>query len=120
MHQVKSYQSRQTGLRIVGAYTWLIGVLNTVGGASSDSRFYAVDDIVVRAVGVAFIVLGLGLVLKNRWPVLPLTIVYGLALIEVLATTAPGQLPAMAAGALLFFGLPLLFLLRALRQENPS
>ena len=118
MYQTKSRQSRQTGRMIVGAYTWLIGVLNTIGGASADSRFYAVDDIVVRVLGVAFIVLGLSLVLKKRWPVFPLSLVYGLSLVEVLVTTAYPQLPAMMTGAFLFFGLPLCFLLRGLRRTQ--
>ncbi|MES2464487.1 MAG: hypothetical protein V4671_28330 [Armatimonadota bacterium] len=110
-------KSRKTGLRVIGAYTWLIGILNTVGGASTDSRFYAVDDIVVRALGVALLVLGLCLVLKKRWPLLPLIGIYGLSIIEVFVTSSPASLSTNLFAAVFLFGLPLLFLLRGLPQS---
>lgn len=47
--------------------TVIMGFLDLLGGASPDGRFYAVDDVVVRALGLALILLSVGILLRRRW-----------------------------------------------------
>src|SRR5947209_3990201 len=92
---------------ILGAYTCVIGLLNVVGGASRDSRFYRVDDVVVRALGIAFLLLGAGLLSGQRWAAIPLAAVYLASIVEAALTFRRASL---VITALVFFVPPLLYL----------
>ena len=95
-------------MKFLGAYTCFIGILNVWGGAARESRFYHVDNVVVRLLGLAFIILGTALLLRQRGSLAPLAVVYGLSVMEVVATKAPVFVLVFAA---VFFGVPLAYIL---------
>ncbi len=96
---------------ILGIYTCIIGILNVWTGAAKDSRFYVYDNIVVRLLGIAFIVLGVALLLKQHWVLPYLAVVFLLSIVEV-AVTKP-TLPLLVF-YFFFFGLPFLYLAYAI------
>jgi len=95
-----------------------MGVLDLTGGASKDSRFFPVDDVLVRLVGIGLIAGGIGLILRRGWGFVGSILVLILSMLEVLATTkhdaswaSDGAMTlALSGAALLFFGLPVALL----------
>jgi hypothetical protein len=79
-----------------------------VTGASKDSRFYAVDDILVRVLGAILVILGVALLGGQSQVILPLAFTYFFSILEVLLTARSRSV--MAIGTL-FFGVPFLYLL---------
>ena len=94
---------------LIAVYSCGIGLLNLCGGASPDSRFYRADDFAVRLLGIALLVLGALLAFRPIWTIVPLAVVYLLSIIEVIITA---RSPSPVIGAILFFGVPLGFLIR--------
>ena len=68
---------------------------------------------------MGFLFCGAALLLGHRWAALPLAIFYAASLVEV-AVTVRGRRTWIAnmAGAVAFFGLPLLFLVRDLLTQG--
>jgi hypothetical protein len=77
---------------IVGVYSCIIGVLGTIGGASEDSRFYQIDDIVCRVLGIAQLIMGAELLLHNYWALIPLIFIYAIAIVEAIVTVQTQEL----------------------------
>jgi hypothetical protein len=71
---------------IVGWYSCVIGVLNLIGGAAHNSRFYEIDNIVVRIIGLTFVVAGIGLLLSHNWAKYILLLTYIVSIVEILIT----------------------------------
>ena len=52
---------------IVSLYSCIIGVMNLIGGASRKSQFYDVDNVVVRVLGLALVIGGIGMLSRYAW-----------------------------------------------------
>ncbi len=102
-------------MTILALYSCLLGILNLLTGASKDSRFYAVDDVLVRFLGAILVLLGLALLWGQSQVVLPLAITYLFSILEVLLTAHSRSV--MAIGTL-FFGVPFLYLLFCLAKAG--
>lgn len=92
-----------------------MGILDVAWGASSDSRFYAVDDIVVRVLGALLILFSLGLLLRRNWAFMGSIAVLALFLPELLLThnfaaTSIVGMVVMVAMVLVFLGAPIALL----------
>lgn len=108
-----------TLLALCSAGMLTIGILNVTGGASPSSRFYVLDDVVVRLLGVGFMVFSLAVFLRRRWAFLGAIWCLSLSILEILVTYDLGaSAPALTAFMLLatlvciviFFGIPIALL----------
>ncbi len=71
---------------MVSLYSCIIGVLSLIGGASHNSHFYIIDNIVVRIIGLVFVTAGIGLLLRFTWARYMLLISYIASMVEILFT----------------------------------
>ena len=71
---------------IISLYSCIIGVLNLIGGASHNSRFYVVDNVAVRIIGLVFLVAGIGLMLRYTWARYILLLSFAASMVEILFT----------------------------------
>ena len=102
---------------------FIVGSLDFLGGASSDSRFYPVDRIVVRLLGVGLMIFSVLIFLRLSWAFYGLIICFALSIVESLLTFRPEvqpvakRLPASTilkvwiVFQLLIFGVPIVFLM---------
>ncbi len=94
-----------------------IGFLDLVFGASPESRFYVVDDIIVRAIGLGLVVFGGALGFRKGWAFVGLVSCLALTVVEVLATYDYAasdvlDMSVMAVLLLVLFGIPMVLLIR--------
>ena len=72
----------------------MIGILDLIGGASRSSRFYIVDNVVIRLIGGALIVFGLALFTRRDWAFIGMISVLALSIVEVVLTIEPSTYEA--------------------------
>jgi len=70
----------------MGLYSCIIGFLNLVYGASSHSRYLVIDNMAVRAIGLIFIISGIGLLLRYSWARSILLLSYIASIVEIFVT----------------------------------
>lgn len=92
-----------------------MGVLNIRYGASPESRFYAIDDVVVRLLGAGMLVCSVGTLLRRQWGFAGLIWLLGLSCLEIAVTFDWGaqslELPGGAlSSTVLFFGMQIALL----------
>jgi len=68
---------------------FIAGNLNIIHGAAPDSRFYAIDRIVVWLLGVGLVIFSALIFLRQVWAIDELILCYALSIIEVLVTSRP-------------------------------
>jgi hypothetical protein len=103
---------------IVGAYSCIIGILEILGGAHEESRFYRFDDAFVRLIGVAFVITGAGFWLDKKWALIPLVLTYIISIAEVAITARARYWLPLLGGTFLFLGLPLIYLIAFYTSER--
>jgi hypothetical protein len=64
----------------------VMGLLDLIAGASQESRFYAVDNVLVRLIGGGLILSSVGLVLRRGWGFVASFCFLGISIVEVVAT----------------------------------
>jgi hypothetical protein len=74
------------GQIIVSLYSCILGVLNLIGGASRKSHFYDIDNIVVRVLGLALVIGGIGMLSRRAWSRHFLIISYIVSIVEIFTT----------------------------------
>ena len=98
---------------------WLltIGILNLISGASPSSRFYAIDDVVVRLLGGVSILFSLGLFLRRKWAFVGSLCCLALEVLEVVLTWnlkvfSTSHNIGILVGVVIFYGVPVALLVR--------
>lgn len=105
-------------MTFVGIYSCIIGTLGAIGGASKESRFYRVDDIICRVLGIAHVILGAGLLLHKHWALISLIIIYVISIVEAIITVRIREWFGFLCGIMLFLGLPLIYLILFLSSQT--
>lgn len=98
----------------MGIYSFIIGMLNILGGAARGSWLYGIDNAVVRILGLLLVIGGMSLLFRQTWSRKMLIITYCLSVVEVVLSAAHiGQFISSSAFilSLLFYGIPLVALL---------
>lgn len=109
--------SMPKGQIIVSLYSCIIGAMNLIGGASRKSQFYDVDNIVVRVLGLALVIGGIGMFSRYAWSRHLLIVSYIASIIELFTTYnyASYRTPYlifMVIFVVISFGLPTWYLSR--------
>jgi hypothetical protein len=99
-------------LIMCGAGLLSVGVLDLMGGASKESRFYSIDNVLVRLIGAGLLSGAIGLVLRRGWGFAVSILFVALSVAEIIATSGTGsaELLLNAVAALLIFGIPIALL----------
>lgn len=63
---------------------FMIGLLDLIGGSAEDSRFYILDDALIRTIGVVFILSSIGLLLKKEIARKETVVALVLSLLEII------------------------------------
>lgn len=92
-----------------------MGALNIAYGASPESRFYAIDDVVVRLLGAGMQVCAVGALLRRPWGYAGLIWLLGLSSLETAVTFDWGAQSLVMPGSalsstVLFFGVQIALL----------
>lgn len=92
-----------------------MGVLNIAYGASPESRFFAIDDVVVRLLGAGVLVCAVGTLLRRQWGYAGLIWLLGLSCVEIAVTFDWGaqsleMTGSLLSGTVLFFGVQIALL----------
>ena len=82
--RIKWYHLTALGISILGMS--LMGVLNIIDGASLESRFYIIDDIVIRFLGAGFVLIGLLLSLRRNWVFISSILIFVFSILEAMIT----------------------------------
>jgi hypothetical protein len=97
-----------------------MGILALTGGAAPDSRFYAIDRVVVRLQGAGLVIFSVLIFLRQNWTFYGLTSCCVISIVESLVTVRPDatstnyvqrHFSAWVAFLLLVFGIPVSILI---------
>ena len=119
-------QSMETTARNPRWYHWTLlalfavdvltmGILNVEGGAAESTRLYAIDDVLVRLLGVGLILFSLGLPLRRNWAFVGSICFLALSILEFMLTYDFGASSSLdntivLATLVVLFGVPIALL----------
>ena len=97
---------------------WMLamGIMNIAWGASPSSRFYVIDDVVVRILGVGLVMTSLSLFFRQNWAFIGAISILAISILEIVVTDHIDaetlfdlliMLSVMKEGMTLFFLLPI-------------
>lgn len=73
-------------LGICSVWMLTVGVMNIVWGAAKSSRFYEIDDVFVRILGVGFILFSLFIFLRRNWAFIGAICILVISILEIVMT----------------------------------